>query len=150
MKSIHIVFLSVLIPVVVAAQDVVSSAGGCADGVSWTLGEVVTETFVTPADVTPALAVVQGFNQPVAGDVMGMDAVAIRPSVAVYPNPVVDLLHIAGEAGATYRWLLSTLDGKSLGGGQGAEVDFTRCQAGTYLLCLDDGRREQTFVIIKK
>jgi hypothetical protein len=146
MKTAYAVLLSLLIPVAAAAQDAVSAAGGDAGGVSWTLGEVVTETYATTA-----LVVIQGFNQPEAGVVTGIDHVAARRlAVDVYPNPVVGLLHIAGADGETYRWQLSALDGKSLDSGQASTVDFTPRPAGTYLLRIGDGKREQSFIVIKK
>jgi hypothetical protein len=129
-----------------AAQNIVSSAGNESGGVAWTLGEVITETIVTPDAV-----IVQGFNQPGETKEMRIDPVnAAGIAVRIYPNPVDDYLQLIVEDEKIYEWQLFDASGKIIMTGQSAGIDFSGKETGSYILNLTDGIQKQSFIILKK
>jgi hypothetical protein len=129
-----------------AAQTIVSAAGKESQGLSWTLGEVVTETIVTPDAV-----IVQGFNQPGETKETGIDPVdATGIAVRIYPNPVDDYLQLIAKDGKTYEWQLFDASGKIIMTGQSAGIDFSGKETGSYILNLTDGMQKQSLIILKK
>lgn len=109
-----------------------SSAGG---SLSWTLGEVATETFTkSPGILT------QGFHQPTTVKVTGLDDTE-RAAVA-YPNPVKDFIHIQVAEQGTYQAELFNLHGQrlineetgSLEPGQAYSIDVRGLATAMYLI----------------
>lgn len=149
-KTLFILIL--LIPVISGAQDtlhsVLASAGGEYSGeqysVSWTLGEVITETFETNS-----FTLNQGFHQ---GNLF---VTRIREDLfpdfqlKTYPNPVVDILRIESEElGLEYQ--IVNISGTVVSNGiiqsSSEEIDFTAYPAGSYVLQIE---KQHSYKIIK-
>ena len=77
------------------SQSVVSTDGGYSLGtsgsLSWTLGEIVTETFEDQS-----LYLTQGFQQVYLGSA-GYSSLLLQKNISIYPNPFSSLINISGE-----------------------------------------------------
>ena len=88
MKNLLIISLFLFSTASISAQQVISSAGSTKENISWTIGEVVTETTIGD------FCVLQGFNQ---SDDLGPASIEFVKSTIefnIYPNPVTDKLII--------------------------------------------------------
>jgi hypothetical protein len=74
---------------------------------TWTIGEIVTETVSTATGV-----LTQGFHQPYLVKVTGIDG--NETTLAFYPNPVSDLLHIDVPHAGDYQFELIDLFGRKV------------------------------------
>jgi len=104
-------------------------------GISWTLGEVVTLTSVSPTE-----AVTQGFQQGDIWVVSVNDAIGKNLSINVFPNPVVNYVQIKTQStiGLT---ILSTegklIQTKQINGTQ-TEIDMSEYSRGVYFFHFAD------------
>ena len=77
------------------SQSVVSTDGGFSlvpsGSLSWTLGEIVTETFEDQS-----LYLTQGFQQVYLGTA-GSSSLLLQENISIYPNPFSSLINISGE-----------------------------------------------------
>jgi len=147
-----IFFLLLFLPVVSSAQDtlqyVIGNAGEDFQSeniqVSWTIGEVATETLVTSTHT-----ITQGFHQ---GNFL-VDRInedlAKDFSIKVYPNPVNDLLLIETDA-QNKEFRVVDIDGRIRLNGiilsELQQVDLTGLPAGTYFFQVE---KHKTHKIIK-
>ncbi len=82
------------------AQSVVSSAGGSTDMLTWTLGEVFTESVMRSNVVRFS----QGFNQPIAISTSGiLNIKGDNVTFTAGPNPVVDELYLSVSGAVPLR-----------------------------------------------
>lgn len=140
------------------AQEAVTAAGGNDKAgnltVSWSIGEVMTETFAAQS-----YKLTQGVQQPQKKAVQvisSLPEIAVGYQISAYPNPANDFVIVAITDDATHPLDLKIFDanGKLLYAAQtaGSETripvsDFT---AGLYLLQITDKKNMvQTFKIIK-
>lgn len=125
-------------PTVVASQgDYYTAAGG---SVSWTLGEIVTETESSSGHI-----ITQGFHQPKRGVGTGITAPMSGATVALYPNPVTDFLSLdfSNSFNGNYRVEIFDMHGKKLftenfsllaASNKQHNISFSDCADGIYLL----------------
>jgi len=145
-------FLLLLLPVASLAQDsvqyVVSNAGSdfqsASTQVSWTIGEVATETLVSSNYI-----VSQGFHQGnLLVDRIDED-VPLDFSIRVYPNPVQDILHVETED-IDMEYRIIDVDSRVRISGtiisELQQIDLTVLPAGTYFLQVE---KHKTHKIIK-
>ena len=115
------------------AQSVVSSAGGSTDMLTWTLGEVFTESVMRSNVVRFS----QGFNQPIAISTSG-------------------ILNIKGDnlTFTATSWWLYDMQGRLLGLGELADtqavIDFSDKTTGEYVLKITNEVGSRSVLIIKK
>ena len=90
------------------AQSVVSSAGGSTDMLTWTLGEVFTESVMRSNVVRFS----QGFNQPIAISTSGiLNIKGDNLTFTAGPNPVVDELYLSISGSVPLRGGYTTCRG---------------------------------------
>jgi len=129
-------------------QDVIGTAGGHFQNetasVSWTIGEVVTETLTTENYV-----LAQGFHQ---GNLVVnriQKELPVNFQIKTYPNPVKDILIIESEDPG-FEYQLINVQGKVISNGFihsfSEEIDFTNLPSGTYFLKVE---KYDTHKIIK-
>ena len=83
------------------AQSVVSSAGSSTDMLTWTLGEVFTESVMRSNVVRFS----QGFNQPIAISTSGiLNIKGDNLTFTAGPNPVVDELYLSISGSRATSW----------------------------------------------
>ena len=139
------------------AQEAVTAAGGSAKSgnltVSWSIGEVMTETFVTPT-----FTLTQGVQQPQ----VKVEQVTSSPELSVYkitayPNPASDAVIVSVAEVAEHPLTLRVFDanGKLLQVKQITDsetrISIADFAAGMYMLQITDKKRKvQTFKIIKQ
>lgn len=149
----HILLILFIAPTLAFTQsisrDVVSAAGdefiAATGSLSWTLGETVTETFVTDS-----YTLSQGFQQGDLSVTSILDPTIAGFNVNVYPNPVKNRLTINTDLqGAKYS--IVNMKGKIVNTGKlnqsALQIDFTALPAGTYLLQVN---KQNTHKIIKQ
>lgn len=134
------------------AQSVVSSAGGSGALITWTLGEVFTESIKRSNVVRFS----QGFNQPLAITTSGIlqvkdDGLAFTAG----PNPVVDELNVTVTGAGSCIWRLFDLQGRLLDSGrlddaQASVIGFSGRSAGEYVLKIENEKVTRSVLIIKK
>ncbi len=119
--------------------------------VSWTLGEVVTETFVAGSS-----QLTQGFHQTNL-TITALDDVDLDIHVKIYPNPTASLVTIEfPDSPDVYQLELTDINGRTLSLKkeviQRSELDMSRLAAGTYFLRIltTDQEAIQTYQIIKQ
>lgn len=149
----RLIYLSLLfLPVASLAQDtmqyVIGNAGGdflsANTQVSWTIGEVATETFVSSTQT-----VTQGFHQ---GNLLvdRINEIFLNDySIRVYPNPVDDNLTIETDV-LNKEFRIIDIDGRIRLNGyvisEFQQIDFTGLPAGTYFFQVE---KHKTHKIIK-
>ena len=151
MRSLYFILL-LCIPVLSIAQDAMQSVIGTAGGdfqneaasVSWTIGEVVTETLTTDSYVLS-----QGFHQGNMEVNRINDEFPMEFMIKAYPNPVQDILIIESqESGLEYQ--LINVHGKVISNGflhsSSEKIDFTSLPSGSYFLHV---KKHKTHKIIK-
>lgn len=159
MKKIILLFLGLFSASWVYNQsvspEVIATAGDHFSGnnvqLSWTIGEAVTETFVTNS-----LQLSQGFHQ------TNLTIVAVDNPVAdfqvwVYPNPTTDRVNIeTPDASTAFGLELTSANGRILlwqpaTASMIRYLDLSGYAPGLYLLRLhtEDGKTIQSFKIIK-
>jgi len=130
-------------------RNVVSSAGdnygSTTASLSWTLGEVATESFTNTSNTLN-----QGFHQGNLFVSSIEDVLDLDFSIKAYPNPVLDILIIeTNEPEKEYQ--IIKMNGEVVGNGIIAtgreEVDFTRLPGGVYFISID---QKKTHKIIKQ
>lgn len=140
---------------VVSAQEVVSSNGDSKSAagveVSWTVGEAVTETFISPSNV-----LTQGFHQTKLTITAIGEVLFPGLEIKVYPNPTPDIITIHFNdyiEGA--RYYLYDLSGKILENklihSADSEINMDKFASGQYILKLTTESKQpiQTFKIVK-
>jgi len=151
MKCLYFILL-LSIPAVTVAQDTMQSVIGSAGGdfknetasVSWTIGEVVTETLTTDSYI-----LAQGFHQ---GNLVVnriQKELPVNFQIKTYPNPVKDILIIESEDPG-FEYQLINVHGRVISNGfihsSSEEIDFTNLPPGTYFLQVE---KHKTHKIIK-
>jgi hypothetical protein len=124
------------------AQEVIGSSGQTGNvanhEVSWTIGEIVTETGSTPTN-----SVTQGFHQP-GFTVSSINENSISWEMKVYPNPVArELFIVPGEnASSAFRLKLLDFQGRVLHESEfddsGASLMVDNLPNSSYLLLIED------------
>jgi hypothetical protein len=155
-NSLGMIIILLLVSTGIAAQQVISAAGGSVSGegiqVSWTLGETVIETFAGTQNI-----LTQGFHQ------TRLVVTAINPleypglNLSVFPNPVSSVLRLEypGECTWKAKCLLYNSDGKLMlvkkSGNLPETIGMENFAPGLYLLKImhDNGEILKTFKIIK-
>ncbi len=150
MRVLYILLL--FLPVASLAQDTVQYVIGNAGEdfqspntqVSWTIGEVATETFISSTHT-----VSQGFHQ---GNLLVDRINEDFPtdfSIKVYPNPVSDILLIETDA-ENLEYRIIDIDGRvRLNGNiisENQQIDFTGLPTGTYFFQVE---KHKTHKIVK-
>lgn len=147
----HVSFLAVGQEVVANDGDFSSSAQG---SLSWTLGEVITETASTASGTFT-----QGFQQNYE-DFLGIQSVPQNMDLRVYPNPFLDELFITSQdLNASTQIEIHDISGRLLyreeihfgSGLHTQKIKLTNYLPGTYFLQIQPRGLEQTltFPIIK-
>lgn len=133
----------------VSAQQIISSAAGDANGISWTIGEPVTETIITGDAM-----LTQGFNPAAIYSPVNLEIIHQEPGLVIFPNPVIDILNIACVDSQEFTWQLVNLLGQKIITGQSgtgnATVDMTAYPVGNYLLTVTSQEKTTSTIIIKK
>lgn len=134
------------------AQSVLSAAGNTTETLTWTLGEVFTESVMRSNVVRFS----QGFNQPVVISTSGiLNIKGDNLTFTAGPNPVADVLYLTVSGSGATTWQLYDLQGRMLDsgrmldGGQ-ATVGFADRKAGEYLLRMENEAGSRSVKIIKK
>lgn len=134
------------------AQSVLSAAGNTTETLTWTLGEVFTESVMRSNVVRFS----QGFNQPVVISTSGiLNIKGDNLTFTVGPNPVADVLYLTVSGSGATTWQLYDLQGRvldsgrMLDGGQ-ATIGFADRKTGEYLLRMENEAGSRSVKIIKK
>lgn len=136
----------------VVAQSVVSSAGGGNATLSWTLGEVFTESVMRSNVVRFS----QGFNQPFTISASGiLNVKGDRFTFTAGPNPVADELYVTVADAGTSTWQLYDMQGRLLDSGRLDDtrqtvIAFSGRNAGEYVLKIGNEQGTRSVLIIKK
>ena len=140
------------------AQQVIAAAGETFSNenmsISWTLGEVVIDTYVGDN-----MIVTQGFHQP-GYIVTAIESFEYRKfEISLYPVPANDILHIdiAGERKFDLNYTITDLAGKIIRTGiiekdnANHQVDVSGLATGNYYLRVyrKDGKQQSTYQIQK-
>lgn len=129
------------------SQQLFTTAGAQENNVSWTIGELVFGNI----QLTDMI-VAQGVYDPYTSDLSGiMDARSVNYSV--YPNPVVDRLHIQTDQEEAYSFVLTDMLGRTLiqdKGTSGKTISMSYLKAGQYILRITGYKAAHSFIIIKK
>ncbi len=145
-------FLLLLIPVMSGAQDMSQSVLGSAGGdyisdqlsVTWTIGEVVTETFESDN-----YTLNQGFHQGNLVVTRIEEDQSLDFQIKTYPNPVKDILIIETE-NPGFEYQIVNIQGSVVSNGNvyssSSEIDFTSFPAGSYFLQVE---KQHSYKIIK-
>lgn len=151
-KTVFVFFLSILAGVA-TAQSVVAVAGGSTDMITWTLGEVFTESVLRSNVVRFS----QGFNQPFIISATGiLNVGADELTFSAWPNPVVDELKISVVGtGIDATWHLYDLQGRLLHSGMLADghpaiISFSGKAAGEYVLKIENAVGNRSVLVLKK
>lgn len=149
MKNLLVISLFLFSTVSVSAQQVISSVSNTKQNISWTIGEVVTETIIGD------FCALQGFNQSDDLDPISIESVKSAIEFTIYPNPVTDKLIIdCQEDNRTFTWKLTNLIGQEIAHSQpfttNTTVNMTVFAPGNYLLTVLSDREIKTITIIKK
>ena len=151
MKKLLIISLF-LFSAAVNAQQLISSAAKVAQGISWTVGEMVTETIVGGG-----ICAIQGFNHPTEViPTVSIDVETAQPAlnIRVYPNPVTDLLKVDCVEGDSYTWNIANLLGQKVLSGQSSEASSAihtgSLAPANYLLTVSSNQGVKSVIIIKK
>lgn len=123
-------------------RQVIGSAGtyhyqGSAGSLSFTVGEAATSTLVSPGD-----QLTQGFQQPVAGDFPTILSTNSLPlGIAVYPNPVHDLLFVRDTEGRNLVLSVQDALGRRVpvelnAFGPAQSIDVQHLARGSYVLTI--------------
>lgn len=135
-------------------QQVVSSAGNHADmsgySVSWTTGEVVTQTMESAST-----KLTQGFQQPTF-TLIGLNERSMPDNVSIYPNPFSNKLFInlAESTIMSPEVWLTDATGKivlqqKLHSGHTTTIDFPELGQGSYLFNIKASNQLYSFTLIK-
>lgn len=140
-------------PVAILAQEtvqqVVGSAGGDSQSelhsVSWTIGEVVTETYSSNDYILS-----QGFHQGNLFVSRVNDNYPFEIELKAYPNPVVDKLNVETDE-TDFKYRIIDVNGRSVANGtihsDLKRIDFSAFPAGIYFLQVGE---YQTHKIVKQ
>lgn len=129
------------------SQQLISTAGAQQNNVSWSIGEVVTES-----GIVAGLMINQGFNG--FENIMPTGISDIETfTIQTYPNPVIDKLFLKVSDGSTYSYILTDIIGrillkKSVNSDQ--EIDLSHYDAGQYILKVNSNHLSKSTIIIKK
>lgn len=135
-----------------AAQSVVASAGGGNAILSWTLGEVFTESVMRSNVVRFS----QGFNQPVVISTSGILQVKGDDlTFTAGPNPVADQLYVTVSGAGVSTWRLYDMQGRLLDSGRADDsqqtvIGFSGRSAGEYVLKIENEKGTRSVLIVKK
>jgi hypothetical protein len=130
-------------------RDVVSAAGdhyiSNNASLSWTLGEVATESFTTTTNTLN-----QGFHQGNLFISSIEDELDLDFSIKAYPNPVLDILTVETQD-QDLKYQIINMNGEVVSNGiftsEKEEVDFTALPSGVYFLHVSGNK---THKIIKQ
>ncbi|MBN2484894.1 MAG: T9SS type A sorting domain-containing protein [Bacteroidales bacterium] len=116
---------------------------------SWTLGEVVTETH-KPSNAT----LTQGFQQSGLSITVENNFTEMYIEVTVYPNPTTGILHLLTDVTETLQYQLFDINGSVLKSGEtlsaSEELDLSALPPAVYYLKITRGNQVQkTFQIVK-
>ncbi|MDP4240014.1 MAG: T9SS type A sorting domain-containing protein [Bacteroidota bacterium] len=129
------------------SQQLITTAGAQQNNVSWSIGEMVTES-----GSVAGLMINQGFNGFENIIRTGISAVEIF-TVQTYPNPVIDKLFLKFTDGNTYSYILTDIVGRVLLNKSvhlDQEIDLSHYDAGQYILKVNSNRFSKSTIIIKK
>ena len=155
MKYSFIILILLLAGSAVSAQEVVSSNGDSKSAggieVSWTIGEVLIETFISDAT-----ALTQGFHQTRLMVTAISDVLFPGLEIKVFPNPTPDIItiHFSEYIDGSKYWLFD-MTGKLLENklinSEDTEINMNRYASGQYILKLTNKSRQaiQTFQVVK-
>jgi len=131
------------------AQEVISTSGNSEQGVTWTIGEFITETITGENTL-----VTSGFIQPEFGLSSGLfDPHISDTKLEVFPNPVLDQLHLNLKNADSYLWELANVTGQIIQRGKANRsktmIDFRNYKKGMYILSVLSPKGTQSIKIIK-
>jgi hypothetical protein len=139
------------------AQEVISSGGGHANGtgiaLSWTIGELVTETFTNGSNI-----LTQGFHQSRLSSTAIDDIPFPGLSLAVYPNPFTCVFNIKVDQGdfSQLEYSLLSINGKVLLNKKMTrdltQIEMQTFATGNYLLRINrrTGEPVKTYKVVKQ
>ncbi len=135
------------------SPDVISSSGAHHEqanvgSISWTLGELVTETIGSSS-----LSISQGFHQSYKTTSSTKEKAFFE--VNIYPNPTTDQVIIESNSGSNYTIKIMDLNGKIIkepiqSNQIQNSISFAGFPSGTYLLLLENKIAYSQFKIIKQ
>ncbi|MFT3751707.1 MAG: T9SS type A sorting domain-containing protein [Paludibacter sp.] len=130
------------------AQQLLSTAGGQQNKVSWSIGDLL-----TGGSTVSGVTVYQGFNA-FELDVKTALSDVESTGINVFPNPVIDKLNINIEAGTVFSLSLTDLVGRTLISSTNqsgpVEVNLSQFDAGQYILKVYSAQFSKSTIIIKK
>ena len=155
MKLIFYLFLSMFCCTVVFAQQVVTTGGATSQtalgGISYTIGEVVTETLTTSGTT-----LTQGFQQTNLKVTAISEIANLGFAITAFPNPATDFvkLSLSDDKVKGLRYVLFDMNGKTITDKQfeGIEtiISFLGISPASYILKIFSDQKEvKSFKIIK-
>lgn len=151
MKHIFIlIFTTFSITNIIFCQELISTSGDTFEAdninVSWSLGEVVCETF-TEGD----LILTNGFHQPII--IISKISKSENSTVKVYPNPTNNYIFIQQEESNFCRYQVFDINGRILDVGDCKEaqsiINISDYPKATYLLVLYNNNQKEIYKISK-
>ena len=129
------------------AQQLICTAAQQQNNVSWSIGELITET-----GTVGNMVITQGFNQQIQDFPSAVSELTVR-DFSFYPNPVVDKLMLNFNENNSYSWILTDIVGRTLKSKTSCvdrEIDMSEFEAGQYILKVTTDNYRQSVIIIKK
>ena len=135
-----------------SAQSVLATTGGSSETITWTLGEVFTESVMRSNVVRFS----QGFNQPITISTSGiLNVKGDKLTFTVGPNPVADELYLTISESGVSTWRLYDTQGRMLDSGrlndaQQTVIGFSDKKVGEYVLKIENEKGTRSVLILKK
>lgn len=154
--SITIFCLLLILPVLAASQQVLSTTGNHAQNnqgmLSWTLGEPFITTLTSDENM-----LTQGFHQGKLTVTAIIEKNILPFSITAYPNPANEILHlkIEPETSDRLQYVLYSVHGQLLSESSLStsitEIFFNDLKPGLYFVkILQDTREQKIFKVLKK
>lgn len=129
------------------SQQLICTAGAQQNNVSWSIGELVTNSGTTSEFIFN-----QGFNS--FSDVeTSLSDIDMSSTIEVYPNPVIDKLFLKFTESNNYSYILTDIVGHVLLNNtvnSNQEIDLSNYKAGQYILRVYSNQFSKSTIIIKK
>lgn len=129
------------------SQQLINTASAQQNNVSWSIGEIFTET-----GTTNDMIVSPGFSYQTSAIISATPEVMSR-KINFYPNPVVDKMRVELDNSTPYTWMITDLVGRVLKNKVSCidtEIDMSEFETGQYILKVVSGNYSHAVVIIKE
>ncbi len=156
MKKLYLFFATLLISIGANAQSlnpqVLASSGdsyaSIGNKLDWTLGEIVTETYIYGGEI-----LTQGFQQ--ANFLFtSIEETAENNEITIFPNPFSDIINVNTGEYKGLQLMIYDLNGSVLIEKKVAksniQLDFSSFSPGLYFMRLSDGQKEMKVIKIQK